>query len=149
MKKPDWEDEYKDIFTTKKKIDYEDFYLAADEYDRMKGDYLKGIKNWEPQAITKKEANRELKKMYKNKYDKGRLTAEDRLRFKREREALVGSLITQEGPLCGGLVKEHVKGSQYLVLLVDGTTVSASHKKRTEDRPGLSQGGWNLWEDRS
>jgi len=147
MKKPDWEDKYKDAYTTKKRDPYADFYKAADEYDIMKDKYLKGVQNWAPQVMTKKDANRELKSMYKK--DKGRLTAEDRLRFKRDREHLVGALITQEGSLCGALVKEHVKGSQYLVLLANGTTVSASHKKRSEGHPGLSQGGWSLWEDPS
>ena len=81
-----------------------------------------------------------------------RLTAEQRLQFKREREALVGSLITQEGALCGALVKEHVRGSQYVVCLANGTEAFASHKKprrgQSEASKSLSQAGWSLWVDR-
>ena len=81
-----------------------------------------------------------------------RLTAEQRMQFKREREALVGSLITQEGPLLGGLVKEHVRGSQYVVCKADGTEVFASHKKprrgHSKASKSLSQAGWSVWEDR-
>ena len=92
--------------------------------------------------------------MKRNKYrnpDVGRrpgLTAEQRLQFKREREALVGSLITQEGVFRGALVKEHVRGSQYVVLLASGAVIAASHKKRLEGHAAVSQGGWNVWEDR-
>lgn len=82
------------------------------------------------------------------KEEMSRLTAEQRLQFKREREALVGSLITQEGDFCGALVKEHVRGSQYVLRLANGTEVFASHKKRAESRAGLSGGGWRLWEER-
>ncbi len=80
--------------------------------------------------------------------DEMKLTAEQRLQFKRDREAMVGRLITQEGTFCGALVKEHVRGSQYLVRLPDGTEVFASHKKRSTPRAGLSEGGWRLWENR-
>jgi hypothetical protein len=80
------------------------------------------------------------------------LTAEQRMQFKREREALVGSLITQEGPLLGGLVKEHVRGSQYVVCKADGSEVFASHKKPRKGHPtaskSLSQAGWSVWDDR-
>jgi hypothetical protein len=82
------------------------------------------------------------------KEEMSRLTAEQRLQFKREREALVGSLITQEGEFCGALVKEHVRGSQYVLRLASGAEVFASHKKRVESRAGLSMGGWRLWEDK-
>ena len=78
---------------------------------------------------------------------KQRLTAEQRAEFARERQALVGSLITQKG-WEGALVKEHVRGSQYVVLLPDGTQVYASHKKPRARRVGLSEGGWSKWEDR-
>ena len=81
-----------------------------------------------------------------------RLTAEQRMQFKREREALVGSLITQEGPLLGGLVKEHVRGSQYVVCKADGSEVFASHKKPRKGHStaskSLSQAGWSVWNDR-
>ena len=77
-----------------------------------------------------------------------RLTAEQRLQFKREREGLVGSLITQKGDFCGALVKEHVRGSQYVLRLANGTEVFASHKKGFKRQAGLSESGWRLWEDR-
>ena len=81
-------------------------------------------------------------------YRKGALTAEDRAQWARERRALEGSLITQEGVLHGALVVEHIRGSQYLVQLKDGTTAMVSHKKQREQADGLSFGGWKLWEDR-
>jgi hypothetical protein len=76
-----------------------------------------------------------------------RLTAEDRARFARERRELVGSVITQE-EFRGAFVVEHIRGSQYLIRLVDGTEVFASHKKQKEALGGVSKGGWKLWEDR-
>jgi hypothetical protein len=79
---------------------------------------------------------------------KQRLTAEQRAQFARDRQALIGSLITQKGEFCGALVKEHVRGSQYVVRLANGTEVYASHKKRVEGQRGLSKGGWRVWEDR-
>ena len=57
-----------------------------------------------------------------------RLSAEDRAQFARERQALVGSLITQKG-FEGALVVEHIRGSQYLIRMPDGSEVFASHKK--------------------
>ncbi len=79
-----------------------------------------------------------------------RLTAEDRAQFARERQELVGSLITQEG-FEGALVLEHIRGSQYLVRLPDGTQIYASHKKpkyKPAEDVFLTEGGWRLWEDR-
>ena len=76
-----------------------------------------------------------------------RLTAEDRAQFARERQALVGSLITQEG-LEGALVLEHVRGSQYLIRMPDGAQVYASHKKQRTDEGHLTKAGWRLWESR-
>ena len=96
-------------------------------------------------VVTKKE----LYDWYlEEKEEMSRVTAAQRLQFKREREALVGSLITQDGKFCGALVKEHVRGSQYVLRLANGTEVFASHKKRVERRAGLSRGGWRLWEDK-
>lgn len=83
-----------------------------------------------------------------DKEEMARLTADQRLQFKRDREALIGSLITQQGDLCGALVKEHVRGSQYVLRLANGTEVSASHKKGVKRQAGLSESGWRLWEDR-
>ena len=78
-----------------------------------------------------------------------RLTAEQRAQFARDRKALVGKLITQE-PFVGALVAEHIRGSQYLLRLGDGTEVYASHKKqRLNPLTGaFSEGGWSLWESR-
>ena len=77
-----------------------------------------------------------------------RLTAEQRRQFAKERQALVGKLITQEG-FQGALVIEHVRGSQYVLRMPDGIEVFASHKKQKGQANGaLTQAGWRLWEDR-
>ncbi len=77
-----------------------------------------------------------------------RLTADQRARFARDRKALVGKLITQE-PFVGALVTEHIRGSQYLLRLGDGTEVYASHKKQRQLPNGaFTEGGWSLWESR-
>jgi len=76
-----------------------------------------------------------------------RLSAEDRAQFARERQSLVGSLITQEG-FEGALVIEHIRGSQYLLRLADGTQVYASHKKQRGDDSAITKAGWRLWEER-
>ena len=84
----------------------------------------------------------------KNEGGRQRLTAEQRAEFARERRALCGKLLTQEG-FEGALVIEHVRGSQYLLRLPSGTEVFASHKKqKTLPNGALSQGGWKLWEER-
>ena len=75
-----------------------------------------------------------------------RLSAEDRAQFARERQALVGSLITQKG-LEGALVIEHIRGSQYLVRLPDGKEIFASHKKQRTSEESITKAGWRLWED--
>ena len=75
-------------------------------------------------------------------------TAEDRAQWARERRALEGTLITQEG-FEGALVVEHIRGSQYLLRLPDGTEVFASHKKQKDSNDdNLSGAGWRLWESR-
>ena len=76
-----------------------------------------------------------------------RMTAEQRAQWARERRELVGSVITQE-EFRGAFVVEHIRGSQYLIRLVDGTEVFASHKKQKEALGGVSKGGWKLWEER-
>ena len=76
-----------------------------------------------------------------------RLTAEDRAEFARERQALVGSLITQKG-FEGALVMEHIRGSQYLIRMPDGTQVYASHKKQRGSEAAITKAGWRLWEER-
>ena len=76
-----------------------------------------------------------------------RLSAEDRAEFARERQALVGSLITQQG-FEGALVLEHIRGSQYLIRMPDGSEVFASHKKQRSNEDAITKAGWQLWEDR-
>lgn len=76
-----------------------------------------------------------------------RLSAEDRAEFARERQALVGSLITQQG-FEGALVLEHIRGSQYLIRMPDGTQVYASHKKQRDSEAAITKAGWRLWEER-
>jgi len=77
-----------------------------------------------------------------------RLTAEQRAQFARERRALVGKIISQEG-FQGALVVEHIRGSQYLLRMPDGTEVFASHKKQKGVTNGpLTSAGWSLWEER-
>jgi hypothetical protein len=76
-----------------------------------------------------------------------KMSAEQRAQWARERRELVGSVITQE-EFRGAFVVEHIRGSQYLIRLVDGTEVFASHKKQKEIFGGVSKGGWKLWEDR-
>ena len=76
-----------------------------------------------------------------------RLSGEDRAQFARERQELVGSLITQKG-FEGALVIEHIRGSQYLVRMPDGTQVYASHKKQRNGEKSITKAGWRLWEER-
>ena len=76
-----------------------------------------------------------------------RLTGEDRARFARERQALVGSLITQKG-FEGALVIEHIRGSQYLIRMPDGVQVYASHKKQRNEEKSVTKAGWTLWKER-
>ena len=76
-----------------------------------------------------------------------RLSGEDRAQFARERQALVGSLITQKG-FEGALVIEHIRGSQYLVRMPDGAEVFASHKKQRTGEKSITKAGWRLWESR-
>ena len=76
-----------------------------------------------------------------------RLSGEDRAQFARERQALVGSLITQKG-FEGALVIEHIRGSQYLVRMPDGAEVFAAHKKQRTGEKSITKAGWRLWESR-
>ena len=84
-----------------------------------------------------------------NQYQKNRLSPEDRAQFARERRAVEGSVITQKG-FEGALVLEHIRGSQYLLRMPDGTEVFASHAKRREidgaAEQSVSAAGWRLWE---
>ena len=82
----------------------------------------------------------------RSKY-KSKLTSHDRARFARERRDLVGSLLTQKG-FEGALVAEHIRGSQYLIRMPDGTEVFMSHKKQYGKDNVISKAGWSLWEER-
>ena len=75
------------------------------------------------------------------------ISAEQRRQWELDRQRIVGSIITQPG-WEGSLVKEHVRGSQYVVLKPGGVEVYASHKKGVQSTPGVSEGGWRVWEDR-
>ncbi len=85
------------------------------------------------------------------KYQKNRLSPEDRARFARERRAIEGSVITQKG-FEGALVLEHIRGSQYLIRMPDGAEVFASHAKQREidgvAEQSVSATGWRLWKER-
>ncbi len=73
-----------------------------------------------------------------------RMSPDVRAHWARERRALEGSLITQKR-FEGAIVLEHIKGSQYLIRIPDGTEVYASHAKQREDDSSISTGGWRLW----
>ena len=81
-----------------------------------------------------------------------RLTAEQRAEFARERQKLVGSIISQKG-FEGALVMEHIRGSQYLIRLASGEQIYMSHKKPRFQKTGahsfITEGGWSLWESRN
>ena len=88
--------------------------------------------------------------MKKGTYDprrRTRLTGAERAQFARERQAVVGKLISQKG-FEGALVIEHIRGSQYLLRLPDGKEVFASHKKdkNNSDIGAIVSYGWRLWE---
>ena len=78
-----------------------------------------------------------------------RATAEQRAQWARERKALVGKIITQDG-FEGALIVEHIRGSQYLIRLTSGDEVFASHKKdrNSSDTQPIVSAGWRLWEER-
>jgi hypothetical protein len=74
-------------------------------------------------------------------------SAEDRAQFARERRALVGSILTQES-FEGALVLEHIRGSQYLIRMPNGTEIYASHKKQSNQKTSISSAGWTRWQER-
>jgi len=115
-----------------------DFSFNADNY---KSDYHEKFKEYWPPF--------EKEDIMGDKYQKNRLSPEDRARFARERRAVEGSVITQKG-FEGALVLEHIRGSQYLLRMPDGTEVFASHAKRREidgaAEQSVSAAGWRLWE---
>ena len=121
-------------------------------------EWNKYIKAFKPNYSAYLEKSKNLENLYTSKeketmgkkYQKNRLSPEDRARFARERRAVEGSVITQKG-FEGALVLEHVRGSQYLIRMPDGTEVFASHAKQREiDGPAaqsISNAGWRLWDD--
>ena len=121
-----------------------DFKFNTDNY---KSDYLEKLKENKYLSMFEREEKTDI--MGKN-YQKNRLSPEDRARFARERRAVEGSVITQKG-FEGALVLEHIRGSQYLIRMPDGTEVFASHAKQREiDGPAaqsISDAGWRLWDD--
>jgi len=141
---PPYEDEYKKIF------DDLNSYWEKDK-ETLDSDIL----SWYKDSVAEEKWSDDGYGDYKDywtEYDKmkkRRLSAEERMQFAKERQAVIGSLITQKGEFCGALVKEHVRGSQYVVRLANGTEVFASHKKQREGQRGLSKGGWQTWEERS
>ena len=122
-----------------------DFKFNTDNY---KSDYLEKLKENKYLSMFERE---EKANIMGKKYQKNRLSPEDRARFARERRAIEGSVITQKG-FEGALVLEHIRGSQYLVRMPDGTEVFASHAKRREidgaAEQSVSAAGWGLWEAR-
>jgi len=117
-----------------------DFSFNADNY---KSDYLEKLNEYAPSW--------EKEDIMADKYRKNRLSPEDRARFARERRAVEGSVITQKG-FEGALVLEHIRGSQYLIRMPDGTEVFASHAKRREiegaTEQSVSVAGWTRWQER-
>jgi hypothetical protein len=110
--------------------------------------YIKGFKldtdNYKSHYVDKLKEDIMADK-YRNK---NRLSPEDRAQFARERRAVEGSVITQKG-FEGALVLEHIRGSQYLIRMPNGTEIFASHKKQPGEKQSVSTGGWRLWESNS
>ena len=113
-----------------------DFKFNTDNY---KSHYFDKLNEYTP-PFEKKDI------MGKN-YEKKRLSPEDRAQFARARRAVEGSVITQKG-FEGALVLEHIRGSQYLIRMPDGTEFFASHAKQRGGKQSISDAGWRLWEAR-
>jgi len=115
-----------------------DFKFNPDNYESR---YLDKLNEYAPPF--------EKEDIMGNNYQKNRLSPEDRAQFARARRAVEGSVITQKG-FEGALVLEHIRGSQYLLRMPDGTEVFASHAKRREidgaAEQSVSAAGWRLWE---
>lgn len=133
MKKPEWNDDISKYFK-ETKSDYKSYYL-----DKLKENEYHPAFGMEPKND-----------IMDKKYQKNRLSAQDRAQFARERRALEGSIITQKG-FEGALVLEHIRGSQYLLRMPDGTEVFAGHTKQrmTEADKSISTAGWRLWDNGS
>ena len=132
MKKPKWNDDLSKYI--------KDFKFNPDNYESR---YFNKLNEYAPPF--------EKEDIMGNNYQKNRLSPEDRARFARERRAVEGSVITQKG-FEGALVLEHIRGSQYLIRMPDGTEVFASHAKRREiegaAEQSVSAAGWGLWQER-
>lgn len=76
-------------------------------------------------------------------------TAEERDEWSRERRAIVGKKITQRGKFEGALIKKHVRGSLYIVEVLDGQEMYAHHKKQKTLGGDELGAGWRDWEKRS
>jgi len=111
-------------------------------------------------TVNKKKIKKKIGKAVKD--GRLKLTPEERELFASRRRALEGKLITQNDVFEGAMVLSHIRGSQYLVRLVDGEEVHASHKRNEDDLApshpadmparvkapasgGFSHGGWALW----
>ena len=116
-----------------------DKYIIED----YKSDYLEKLNAYAPSW--------EKEDIMGNKYQKNRLSPEDRAQFARERRAVEGSVIAQKG-FEGALVIEHIRGSQYLLRMPDGTEVFASHAKQRDIDGAIEQSvsvaGWTRWQER-
>ena len=122
------------------------------EWDKYIKDFKVNTDYYKPHYLDKFNGYESKKDIMGKKYQSGkRLSPEDRAQFARERRAVEGSVITQKG-FEGALVLEHVRGSQYLIRMPDGTEVFASHAKRREiegaTEQSVSAAGWRLWEAR-
>tara|TARA_Y100001973_G_C5199584_1_gene336663 strand:- start:382 stop:1017 length:636 start_codon:yes stop_codon:yes gene_type:complete len=75
-------------------------------------------------------------------------TADERTEWSRERRAIVGKRITQPGKFEGALIKEHIRGSLYIVEVLDGQEMHAHHKKQKTLGGDELGAGWRDWEKR-
>jgi hypothetical protein len=73
------------------------------------------------------------------------LTAEQKTTWARERRSLVNFKITQTGPYQDALIIEHVRGSLYRVMLVDGNVINVKHKKQVTLGGNELGAGWSKW----
>ena len=76
-------------------------------------------------------------------------TANERTEWSRERREIVGKKITQSGKFEGALIKEHIRGSLYIVEVLDGQEMYAHHKKQKTLGGDELGAGWRDWEKRS
>jgi biotin-(acetyl-CoA carboxylase) ligase len=127
LKKPKWNDDLSK-------------YIKDFNLDNYQSHYLNKLNEYEPLFEMKPK-----KDILDKNYQKKRLSPEDRAQFARERRAVEGSIISQKG-FEGALVLEHIRGSQYLIRMPDGTEIFASHKKQRGENQSVSTGGWRPWD---